>query len=125
MNTTNKSIEHFEDLRVWQEARQLVKSVYHDLREGEGCCDFSFKKQIQSAGISIMNNIAEGFERSTNADFTRFLDIAKGSSGEVRSMSYVAEDLHYVSTTTAEARRSIAIGISKGIASLTNHLRKK
>jgi len=118
------NVERFEDLRIWQEARQLVRLVYSDFGVGTPAnYDFGFRNQIQKAGISIMNNVAEGFERNTDADFAHFLDISKGSSGEVRSMYYVAEDLHYVAPQTAEQRREQAIGISRGIAALTNHLR--
>ena len=115
----------FEDLWIWQQARELVKEIYQDFRRGAPSKDFGFRDQIQRAAVSIMNNIAEGFERSTDADFARFLDLAKGSCGEVRSMYYTAEDLGYVDSTTAEARRSKAKQISAGIASLAKHLRKK
>ena len=109
----------FEDLRIWQQARLLVKEIYLDFR------DYGFRGQIQEAGISIMNNIAEGFERRTDPDFSRFLDIAKGSCGEVRSMYYSAEDLEYVTVKTATTRRKRAEQISAGIASLSKYLRKK
>ena len=83
----------FEDLWIWQEARELVKLIYQDFGPGTpGCKDWGFKNQIQDAGVSIMNNIAEGYERTSNAEFARFLDIAKGSCGEVRSMLYSALD---------------------------------
>ena len=71
-----------------------------------------------------MNNIAEGFERTTDADKARFLDIAKGSCGEVRSMYYVAEDINYVSGAVAHQRRQRAIKISRGIATLTSRFRQ-
>jgi four helix bundle protein len=114
----------FEDLWIWQQARELVKEIYEDFRTGVPSKDFGFRDQIQRAGISIMNNLAEGFERSTDADFARFLDLAKGSCGEVRSLYYAAEDLGYITSADAETRRSRARKISAGIASLTEHLRK-
>lgn len=117
--------KRFEDLWIWQEARGLVHEVYSDFGTGGGAKDYGFRDQIQRAAVSIMNNIAEGFERVTDADFARFLDLAKGSCGEVRSMYYTAEDLSYVDPTAADARRSKARQISAGIASLTAHLRKE
>ena len=113
--------ECFEDLRIWQEARQLVKQVYTDFREIR---DYGFCDQIQRAGVSVMNNIAEGFERNSDADFARFLNIAKGSAGEVRSMYYSAEDLLYVTEDTARDRRAFAKTISQGIGALEGYLRK-
>jgi len=71
-----------------------------------------------------MNNIAEGFERSTDKEFARFLDIAKASCGEVRSMLYLAEDLNYIDTKTSEDLRDKAVSISKGISALSKHLRR-
>ena len=113
--------ECFEDLRIWQEARQLVKQIYVDLEKVK---DYGFRDQIQRAAISIMNNIAEGFERNSDADFARFLNIAKGSAGEVRSMFYSAEDLGYVGEQIAADRRGVAKTISKGIGTLETYLRK-
>ena len=117
--------KRFEDLWIWQEARKLVKEIYQDFRTGTGSRDFGFRGQIQDSGVSIMNNIAEGFERTTRAEFARFLDIAKGSCGEVRSMYYAAEDLSYIAASIAETRRTRAKQISAGIASMTAYLRKR
>ena len=117
-----QKVESFEDLWIWQEARILVKEIYSDFGK---CHDYGFKNQIQRAGISIMNNIAEGFERSTDADFARFLNIAKGSCGEVRSMYYPAEDLGYIQAVIASERRERAKKIARGTSSLTSHLRSK
>ena len=73
--------------------------------------------------MSVMNNIAEGFERRTSKDFAHFLDLAKGSCGEVRSMLYVAEDLNYLDAAEAGAHRHRAEKLSAGIAALSRHLR--
>ena len=114
----------FEDLWIWQQARSLVKDIYEDLNQGLGSRDFGFRDQIQRAGISIMNNIAEGFERFSDIEFARFLDIAKGSCGEVRSMYYTAEDLGYVRQELAELRRNKTKQIAAGISSLIGHLKQ-
>ena len=113
-------VDRFEDLRIWQEARIIVKEIYNDFQD---CKDWGFKDQIQRAAVSIMNNIAEGFERRSDKEFARFLDIAKGSCGEVRSMYYVAEDLNYVSGNIAQTEREKGENLSGGIAGLMNHLK--
>jgi len=116
--------KRFEELWIWQQARELVKEIYQDFKTGPGSKDFGFRGQIQDAGISVMNNIAEGFERRTDPEFSRFLDIAKGSCGEVRSMYYSAEDLDYLDPAITEVRRSKSQKTSSGIASLSKYLRK-
>jgi four helix bundle protein len=121
---SDKGARRFEELWVWQQAREMVKDIYRDFHSGRGSKDFGFRDQIQRAGISVMNNIAEGFERSTEVEFARFLDMARASCGEVRSMYYAAEDLSYVDSEVADSRRSKARQISAGIASLASHLRK-
>jgi four helix bundle protein len=119
-----EKVKSFEDLWIWQQARVLANLIYSDFDGGSpGQRDFGFRSQIQKAGLSIMNNIAEGSERSTDADFARFLDMAKGSCGEVRSMYYPAEDLGYVPAGIAAQRRDKARQMSAGIASLISHLR--
>jgi four helix bundle protein len=112
--------ERFEDLRVWQQARALVRATYGETRDLR---DFGFRDQIRAAALSAMNNVAEGFERRTDADFARFLDIAKGSSGEVRSMTYVAEDENYLTPTRAAELRQACEQLSSGIATLAAYLR--
>ena len=121
---SEKGARRFEEFWVWQQARELVKEIYEDLRAGTGSKDFGFRDQIQRAGVSVMNNIAEGFERFTEIEFAPFLDVARGSCGEVRSMNYAAEDLGYVDSEVADTRRSKARQISAGIASLATHLRR-
>ena len=117
--------KRFEDLWIWQEARTLTKEIYAAFGPGlSGAKDFGFRSQIQRAGLSIMNNISEGFERNSDAEFARFLDMAKGSCGEVRSLYYTAEDLGYITQEVAKKQRDRVVRIAAGIASLTGHLRK-
>lgn len=117
-------VTQFEDLRIWQEARDLVKLIYESInRHPDAVRDWGYRNQLQTAVVSIMNNIAEGFERSSDKDFARFLDIAKASCGEVRSMLYVAEDLKYIEPEESKALREKSVSISKGISALSKHLR--
>jgi four helix bundle protein len=92
-------IERFEDLVAWQKARQLTKAIYAATQQANFTEDFGLTGQIQRAAVSIMSNIAEGFERGSNPDFHRFLVIAKASSAEVRSQLYVALDIGYINQT--------------------------
>jgi len=87
-------IEKFEDIVAWQKSGELSLSIYEAFKDNS---DFAFKNQIQRAVVSIMNNIAEGFERKGNKEFKHFLFIAKGSCGEVKSMLYLALKLNYLS----------------------------
>lgn len=86
--------------------------------------DFEFRGQLTSAALSVMNNIAEGFERKTRKDFARFLDQAKCSCGEVRRMPYAAEDLNYLAVQKAQTFREKAARLSAGIETLAKHLRR-
>ena len=112
--------ERFEDLRIWQQARVLTNDVFDVL---DNCRDYSFKYQMTRASTSVMNNIAEGFEGRTAKDFGHFLDIAKGSSGEVRSMLYLAEDREYISVDSGRILREKAFKLSAGIAAFRRTLK--
>lgn len=103
-------IEKFEDIIAWQKAEVLTLGIYADFRN---CKDYSFRDQIQRATISIMNNIAEGFERRTNKELKNFLFIAKGSCGEVRSMLNLALKLEYLTKDKHDKYCLVAIEISK------------
>ena len=93
----NVKVERFEDLKVWQEARRLVSEVYVAAQKGGAISkDFRFRDQITAAAVSVMSNIAEGFSRRTNKEFTQFLFIAKGSCAEVQSLLYAALDQGYL-----------------------------
>src|SRR6185295_11486665 len=89
-------IKRFEDLIAWQKARQLTKDIYGTTREGRFAKDFGLSGQIQRSAVSIMSNLAEGFERSGSGEFYQFLSIAKSSCAEVRSQLYVAFDVGYL-----------------------------
>ena len=112
--------QRFEELEIWQQARALNKSVYALLKK---CTDYSFRDQMRRAALSVMNNISEGFERRTKKDFAHFLDLAKGSAGEVRSMTFAAEDVGILSKNDAQLLRSEYEGLSKRIAGFQKHLR--
>jgi four helix bundle protein len=118
-----RSAKRFEELWIWQQARDLVRQIYKDFESGAGAKDFAFRDQARRAATSVTSNLAEGFERSTDADFARFLDVAKASCGEVRSLYYAAEDLGYVPPTRAEEVRVITRKLAAGIARFAQHLR--
>ena len=86
------TIEQFEDITAWQKARALTSAIYTDSRTGSLAKDFALRDQLRRATVSIMSNIAEGFERDGNREFVQFLATAKGSCGEVRSQLYTALD---------------------------------
>jgi four helix bundle protein len=89
-------VERFEELIAWQKARGLVRTIYEATRNGDFAKDYGLSGQIQRAAVSIMSNIAEGFERSSRGEFHQFLCIAKVSRAEVRSQLYVALDTGYL-----------------------------
>jgi four helix bundle protein len=91
-------ITTFEDIQAWQASRVLAKMVYEAVKSNKGSSnnDYKFREQIQSAAVSIMSNIAEGFSRRSTKEFTQFLFIAKGSAAEVQSQLYVALDQGYI-----------------------------
>lgn len=94
-----KRIEKFEELIAWQKARELTKQIYFATRQGAFARDFGLSGQIQRASVSIMSNIAEGFERSGLGKFHQFLSTSKASCAEVRSQLYVALDVGYLDAT--------------------------
>ena len=118
-------IKAFEDLECWRYARELTTLVYRSTATVLGAKDFSFADQMRRAAISVMNNIAEGYERDTNVDTTRFLFIAKASAGEVRSMSYSGLDLGYFDARTFEEIQQLAIRCSKTTWGLIKSLNSK
>ena len=119
-----RSARRFEDFDVWQQAREFVYHVYQQTRHGEFAKDFGLKDQIQRAAISITSNIAEGYERNSNKELLRFLYIAKGSAGEVRSQLYNASDLGYINEMDVKVLMERIQQISAGIYKWINSIQK-
>ncbi len=107
-------IEKFEDIIAWQKSKELTLLLYSLFAKNQ---DFGFRDQIQRASVSIMNNIAEGFERNNKKEFRRFLLISKASCGEVRSMLYIALSLKYITEENFNKTYALSIEISKIISS--------
>ena len=103
-------IERFEDIVSWQKSKELTVLIYAKFKDNK---DYGFKDQIQRASVSIMNNIAEGFERRSSKDFRHFLYISKASSAELRSMLYLAKELEYISREEFDLFYGLSMDISK------------
>ena len=116
------TITRFEDIESWKMARELVKLVYTSTNKGQFARDFGLKDQIRRAAVSIMSNIAEGFERNGNKEFIQFLSIAKGSCGELRAQLYVAVDQGYVTTEEFDAMSVQAVKTSRTISGFMKYL---
>jgi len=111
--------ERFEDIIAWRKSGELSVEIYDIFKDNK---DFSFRDQIRRAVISIMNNIAEGFERKSNKEFKMFLFIAKGSCGEVRSMLYIACKLNYITPKQFDDLKTKSLEISKMLSGLIKTL---
>ena len=111
-----------ENLFIWNESRIFVNAIYKIMAT---CKDYGFRDQIQRAAVSIMNNIAEGSESGSDAKFINFLNIAKGSCGEVRSMLYLCEDFNFCSPEQRVELQSQLKKISTGIVRLQDSLKAK
>ena len=112
-------IERFEDIIAWQKAKELSVFIYRHFGDSR---DFAFRDQIQRASVSVMNNIAEGFERKTNNEFKYFLFVAKGSCGEVRSMLYLAKELNKIPDNDFNKLYKLSEEISKILSGLIKTL---
>jgi four helix bundle protein len=115
-------IKKFEDLESWKKARQLTNKIYEATAEGSFTRDFGLKDQIRRALISILSNIAEGFERGGDKEFLQFLAVAKGSCGEVRAQLYIAVDQGYLSQDSFERLFNSANEIGRLISGLMKYL---
>jgi len=117
------TIERFEDLEIWQEARELCKFVYEITEREPFRKDFTLKNQMRSSSGSTMDNIAEGFERDGTKEFIQFLSISKGSCGECRSQSYRAHDYKYIDQAILDELIERPTTLSKKIASFMTYLK--
>ncbi len=117
--------ERFEDLIVWQKARELTRNIYLTTRAGKFARHRGLASQIQRASVSIMSNIAEGFDRFNPRDFHRFLVIAKASFAEVRCQLYVAVDVDYIDQIAFEKLMKQADEVHYLISSLRNSIARK
>jgi four helix bundle protein len=114
----------FEDIEAWQKARRLVCDVYRVSGEARFGQDFGLRDQVRRAAVSVLSNIAEGFERGGRGEFIRFLSIAKGSAGEVRAQLYVALDQSYIGRETFDELVARATEVGRMIGGLMGHLRR-
>jgi four helix bundle protein len=113
----------FEDLTVWQRSKDLAVRVHQIAEEGSFARNRALRDQIQRASTSVMSNIAEGFERESRAEFARFLMIAKGSAGEVRSQVQLARELGYLRAEQATELSDLTLEVTKMIIALRKTLR--
>jgi len=116
-------VELFEDLEIWKEARLLCKLVSVVIRGDEFSKDFRLRDQIKASSESIMDNIAEGFEREGNREFIQFLTIAKGSCGECRSQAYRSFDYIYIDQAKLDELINKTVQLSKQISALISYLK--
>jgi four helix bundle protein len=116
-------IKKFEDIESWKKARKLTNEIYRTTATGKFIRDFGLKDQIRRAAVSILSNIAEGFERGGDKEFSQFLGIAKGSCGEVRAQLYVALDQGYLSQEIFESLAAQAIEVSQLLSGFIRYLK--
>lgn len=117
-------IDKFEDLEIWQLARELCKYIFVNTGKQPFCNDYKLRDQIRTSSGSIMDNIAEGFERDGNKEFVQFLSVSKGSCGECRSQSYRAFDFGYIDHVTLDELINKTTILSKQITGFMSYLKK-
>jgi len=115
-------ITRFEDLTIWKLSLEITKQIYGLTTKNTFSKDFNLKDQIRKAAISVSSNIAEGFEKNNNNEFIRFLKIAKGSVGEVRSQFYIALRVNYISQEEFNKINKELEGLAGQIGSLISYL---
>lgn len=118
------TFKKFEDIEAWRKARELTREVYRHSKVSPFSRDFGLRDQIRRAAVSVMSNIAEGFERGGTREFMQFLAIAKGSAGELEAQLYVAFDQGYITDEEFASLRSLATSTKRLVGGLTNYLRQ-
>ncbi len=118
------TVRGFEDLDAWQMARKLANEIYASSSSGAFAKDFVLRDQMRRAAISVLSNVAEGFERGGNAEFIQFLSIAKGSVGEVRAQAYIALDQGYIDRSKFEQLQTLASDVGKKLGGLIAYLKR-
>lgn len=119
------TIKRFEDILAWQKARAATKTVYEATSDGGFAKDFGLRDQIRRSSVSIMANIAEGFGRRSDKEFSNYLNVAHGSVAETQSHLYVAVDLGYIEEKYFQELYTTLDEVSRMIMGLTKHLRQK
>ena len=117
-------IKNFEDIASWKKGRQLTKNIYDATSTGNFSRDFGLKDQIRRAAVSVLSNIAEGFERGGDREFLQFLSVTKGSCGELRAQLYVALDQEYLSQKEFDALFERASEVSQLISGFMKYLKQ-
>jgi len=118
-------IQRFEEMKVWQDSRKLSQQIYSITKSKDFKRDFGLRDQIQRASVSVMSNIAEGYERDSNRELIRFLNYSKGSVGEIRSLLYVAFDQEYITKDQFNELKDAATVISIQVANFIKYLQKR
>jgi len=116
------NIEKFEDIEAWQSARWLTRLIYRHTSTGNFARDFALRDQIRRASISVLSNIAEGFERNGDKEFRQFLSTAKGSLGEVRAQLYIALDAGYLSEKDFRELYELVLETAKRVGGFMRYL---
>ena len=116
--------ERFEDIEAWKEGCRLTARIYEITRNTNFSKDWGLKDQIQRAAVSVPSNISEGFERGSRKEFIRFLFIAKGSAGELRTQLYIAKRLEYIDKKTFDELVDMAKHVSSLIGNLIKYLKR-
>lgn len=118
-------VKKFEDLVAWQRAREMTRLIYQMTRKEKFSKDFGLREQVQRSSVSIMSNLAEGFERGSSSEFHQFIVIAKASCAELRSQLYVALDAGYISEEEFQQASGLAVEVSRIIGGLKVAVKKR